>query len=101
MKKGLILGLLVGLLLLFFIISAWAVDSKRAKLYEHPDQELDKIPVTPINVDSYPSTIKLILIPNIQNLPILIFIDKPTTETPTKVDDSAKKLINGVKELDE
>jgi len=101
MKKKVILGLLMGLLLLFFITSTWAVDAKRAKLYGHPDQELDKIPVTPFNVDSYPSTIKFILIPNIQNLPIFMLIDKTTTKTPIKVDDSAKKLINGVKEQDE
>jgi len=101
MKKRLILGLLLGLLLLFFITSTWAVDAKRAKLYERPEQDMERVPVIPQSITNYPSTIKFILIPNIQNLPILMLIDKTTTKTSTKVDDSAKKLINGVKELDE
>jgi len=101
MKKRIMLGLLVGVLLLFFTISSWAVDAKRAKLYEDPWQDMERVPVIPQSITNYPSTIKFILIPNIQNLPILIFIDKTTTKTLIKVDDSAKKLINGVKELDE
>jgi len=101
MKKKLILGLLVGVLLLFFITSSWAVDAKRAKLYGRPEQDMERAPVIPQTITNYPSTIKFILIPNIQNLPILMLIDKTTTKTSTKVDDSAKKLINGVKELDE
>jgi hypothetical protein len=101
MKKKVILGLFTGVLLLFFITSTWAVDAKRAKLYGRPEQDMERVPVIPQTITNYPSTIKFILIPNIQNLPILMLIDKPTTETPTKVDDSAKKLINGVKELDE
>ncbi|MCJ7497163.1 MAG: hypothetical protein MUO78_03375 [candidate division Zixibacteria bacterium] len=104
MKKKVTLGLLVGVLLLFFTISSWALDYdkyKMRKFDEHPDQELDKIPVTPFNVDSYPSTIKFILIPNIQNLPILIPIDKISTQTPSKVNSSVKNLTNGVKEQDE
>jgi hypothetical protein len=101
MKKRIISGFLVGLLLLFFITSTWAVDAKRAKLYEHPWQDMERVPVIPQTITNYPSTIKYILIPNIQNLPILMLIDKPTTKTSTKVDDSAKKLTIGVKELDE
>ena len=101
MKKRLILGLLLGLLLLFFITSTWAVDAKRAKLYERPEQDMERVPVIPQSITNYPSTIKFILIPNIQNLPILMLIDKTTTKTSTKVDDSAKKLTIGVKEQDE
>ena len=101
MKKKVILGLLMGLLLLFFITSTWAVDAKRAKLYEHPWQDMERVPVIPQTRTNYPSTIKFILIPNIQNLPILILFDKTTTKTPIKVDDSAKKLTIGVKEQDE
>jgi len=101
MKKKVILGFLVGVLLLFFITSTWAVDAKRAKLYEDPWQDMERLPVIPQFITNYPSTIKFILIPNIQNLPILIPIDKTTTKTSTKVDDSAKKLTIGVKEQDE
>ena len=87
MKKKVILGFLVGVLLLFFITSTWAVDAKRAKLYEDPWQDMERLPVIPQFITNYPSTIKFILIPNIQNLPILIPIDKTTTKTSTKVDD--------------
>jgi hypothetical protein len=104
MKKKLILGLLVGVLLLFFAISAWALDYEgylKAKHDGRPEQDMERVPVTPQTITNYPSTIKFILIPNIQNLPILMLIDKTTTKTSIKVDDSAKKLTNGVKEQDE
>jgi len=101
MKKKVILGFLMGLLLLFFITSTWAVDAKRAKLYGHPEQDMERVPVIPQTITNYPSTIKYILIPNIQNLLILMLIDNTTTKISTKVDDSAKKLTIGVKEQDE
>jgi len=104
MKKRLILGLLVGVLLLFFTISSWAVDYDKYKMHkfeEHPEQDMERVPVTPQTIDTYPSTIKFILIPNIQNFPILIPIDKISTQTPSKVNSSVKNLTNGVKEQDE
>jgi hypothetical protein len=104
MKKKLILGLLVGVLLLFLTTSSWALDYDKYKMHkfeERPDQEFDRVPVTPQTLTNSPSAIKFILIPNIQNLPILMLIDRTTTKTSIKVDDSAKKLIKGVKEQDE
>jgi len=95
------LGLLVGGFLLFFITSTWAVDAKRAKLYEHPEQDMERVPVTPQTINTQPSTIKFILIPNIQNLLILIPIDKISTQTPSEINSSVKNLTIGVKEQDE
>ena len=102
MKKKVILGFLVGVLLLFFTISAWALDSKRAQLIKNngwPEQERVIVPITPQTIDTYSSTIKFIFISNTQQ--ILILIDKTTTKTSTKVDNSVKNLTNGVKEQDE
>jgi hypothetical protein len=101
MKKRLILGLLLGLLLLFFITSTWAVDAKRAKLYERPEQDMERVPVIPQTINTQPLTIKFILIPNIQNLPILIPIDKISTQIPSEINNSVKNLTIGVKEQDD
>ncbi|MCJ7497048.1 MAG: hypothetical protein MUO78_02785 [candidate division Zixibacteria bacterium] len=104
MKKRLILGLLIGVLLLFFTISSWALDYEsylKAKHDGHPEQDMERVPIIPQTITNYPSTIKFILIPNIQNLLILIPIDKISTQTPSKVNSSVKNLTNGVKEQDE
>ena len=80
MKKKIILGLLVLVVLMFFIASSWALDWERARqqYFERPDQEFDRVKVTPQTTDSYPSFIKFILLPGTQNLPTLIFIEKST-----------------------
>jgi hypothetical protein len=104
MKKRLILGFLVGVFLLFFTISSWAVDYDKYKMRRFegdPWQDMERVPVIPQTIANYPSTIKFILIPNIQNLPILMLIDQTTTKTTIKVDDSTNKLIKRVKEQDE
>lgn len=101
MKKKVILGLLAGVLLLFFTISSWALDWKRAQMirdYGHPDQELDRIPVIPQTIDNYPSIIKFIFIPNIQNLPVLIYIDKSLTQVQIKSENSVKNSTIPIKE---
>lgn len=100
MKKKLIFGLLVAVLLLFFISSSWALDYKnylRQKYEERPEQESNRIPVIPQAIDNSPSIIKFIFIPNTQ----LIFIDKITIKASSKVDDSTKNLTKGVKGQDE
>lgn len=101
MRKRIILGLLVGVLLLFFTTSTWAVDAKRAKLYGRPDQEFDKIPVTPQTINTYPSIIKFIFIPNIQNFPVLIYINKSSIQTQPESEDKVKNSTNLVKEQNE
>jgi len=101
MKKKVILGLLVGGVLLFFITSTWAVDSKRAKLYGHPWQESDRIPVTPQTVDNYPTTIKFIFILNMQNLPVLIYNEKTSSQAPIKTQEPVKNSTITVKAQDE
>ena len=101
MKQRLIFGLLVGVLLLFFITSTWAVDAKRAKLYGRPEQDMERVPVTPQIIDNYPSTIKFIFIPNIQNLPVLIYIDKSSTQVQIKSENSVKNSTIPIKEQDE
>jgi hypothetical protein len=98
MKKRIILGLLVGGFLLFFITSTWAVDAKRAKLYGDPWQDCEKIPVTPQTIDNYTSTIKFIFILNIQNLPALIIIDKSSNQAQLKTEEPIKNSINSVKD---
>jgi hypothetical protein len=50
MKKKLIFGLSMVVLLLFFITSSWALDYKnylRQKFEEHPWGESDRVPVIP------------------------------------------------------
>ncbi|MDH4222601.1 MAG: hypothetical protein OEV55_03570 [candidate division Zixibacteria bacterium] len=102
MKKKFIFGLLVAVLLLFFITSSWALDYRnylRQKNEEHPWQESNKVPATPQTINNYPPEIKFIFILNIQ--PILIFIEKTTTRATTELDDSVKNLTRGVKKQDE
>lgn len=95
MKKKIILGLLVLVVLLFFIASSWALDWKRARqqYYEHPDQELESVPVTPQPVKDYPSMIKFIFVLNIQNLPVLISVDKSSVKTESKAGNSTNNSI--------
>ncbi len=101
MKKRLILGLLLGLLLLFFITSTWAVDARRAKLYGDPWQDCEKVPVTPQTIDNSPSIIKFLLITNTQNLPALIIIDKSSNQAQLKTEEPVKNSTNLVKKQDE
>ena len=104
MKKKIILGFLIGVLLLFFTISVWALDYEgylKAKHDGHPDQELDRIPVTPQTIDNYPSTIKFIFILNIQNLPVLIYNEKTSNQALIKTEKPVKNSTNPVKEQDE
>jgi len=92
MKKKIILGLLVLGVLLCFIAQSWALDWKRAQqqYYEHPEQGVQSVPVTPQTADPSPSTIKFIFVPAGKNLPVLIFINKSTTLSKSKVQDSTK-----------
>lgn len=92
MKKKIILGLLVLVVLLFFIASSWALDWERARqqYYEHPEQGVLSVPVTPQTKDPSPSMIKFIFIPAGQNLPVLIFINKSATLSKSRVQDSTK-----------
>lgn len=104
MKKRLILGFLVGVLLLFFTISSWAVDYDKYKMHKFngdPWQDCEKIPVTPQTIDNYTSTIKFIFILNIQNLPALIILDKSSNQAQLKTEEPVKNSTNSVKEQDE
>jgi hypothetical protein len=104
MEKRLMLGFLVGMLLLFFTISSWAVDYdkyKMRKFDEHPWQESDRIPVTPQTVDNYPTTIKFIFIPNMQNPSVLIYIEKTSSQAPIKTQKPVKNSTITVKAQDE
>jgi hypothetical protein len=101
MKKRIIFGLLVGVLLLFFITSSWAVDAKRAKLYGRPEQDLERVPVTPQPTNIYSSMIKLIFIPNDQNLLVFIYIEKSSNQAQIKAEEPVKNSTIQIKEQDE
>ncbi|MCJ7497049.1 MAG: hypothetical protein MUO78_02790 [candidate division Zixibacteria bacterium] len=104
MKKKIILGLLVGVLFLFFTISVWALDYEgylKAKHDGHPWQESDRIPVTPQTVDNYPTTIKFIFIPNMQNPSVLIYIEKTSSQAPIKTQEPVENSTITVKAQDE
>jgi len=96
MKRKIIFGFLMVVLLLFFITSSWALDYKRAKYRERPDQECTKVPVTPETMNTYPSMIKFIFVPTAQNLPVFIFIGKSSNQTPVKAEGSVKNSIRSV-----
>jgi hypothetical protein len=98
MKKKIILGLLVLGVLLCFIAQSWALDWKRAQqqYYEHPEQDMERVPVIPQTAGPYPPMIKFIFVPTGQNLPVLIFIDKSSVQAEPKVENSTKKPTNSV-----
>lgn len=98
MKKKIVLGLLTLVVLLCFLAQSWALDWERAKqrYYGHPDQELDRVPVLPQTTGSYPSFIKFILLPGIQNLPTLIFIEKSTNLGLPEANDPVSSTNNTV-----
>ena len=100
MKKKIILGLLAGVLLLFFVISSWALDYKRYKYDGRPEQECMRVPVNPQTIDTYPSMIRFIFISAGQNLPVLIYIEKFSTQVPIKIGDSIKNSTSTVNEID-
>jgi len=88
MKKKIILGLLVLVVLLFFIASSWALDWKRAQqqYYERPEQEVDMVLPSSEPEVIPASTIKFIFILNGQTLPTLLFIDKQPVQAKAKVE---------------
>ena len=98
MKKKIIFALLVLVVLMFFIASSWALDwkSARQQYFERPDQEFDRVTVTPQTTDSYPSIIKFILLPGTQNRPTLIFIEKSTNLDQPEADNTVNSTTNTV-----
>lgn len=90
MKRKIIFGLLVVVLLLFFITSSWALDYKRYKYEERPEQERVIAPITPQTVDNYPLIIKSVFTLNYQNVPVLISIDKSSNQVPAKTEKPVK-----------
>jgi len=92
MKRKIIFGFLMVVLLLFFITSSWALDYKRYKYEGRPEQDCIKVPVIPQSIDSYPSMIKFFFISTAQNLPVLIYIDRSLTQANPRAEDSVKNL---------
>ena len=74
---------------------------KMRKFEGDPWQEIDRVPIIPQTVDNYPTTIKFIYIQNIKNLPVLIFIEKTSSQAPIKTQEPVKNSILTVKEQDE
>jgi len=93
MKKKIILGLLFLVLFLFFMTTSWALDYDsylKSRHQEHPEQGVQSVPVIPQTTDPSPSMIKFIFVPAGQNLPVLIFFNKSSTQSKLRVQDSTK-----------
>ncbi len=85
MKRKFILGLLVLMVLLFYLAQSWALDWKRARqqYYEHPWQDVQRIsPMEPTPLS--PSTIKFTFVLWYQNVPVLVFWQSSSTKVPSK-----------------
>ncbi len=101
MKKKIILGLLILVVLLCFLAQSWALDWKKAQqqYYEHPEQEVDLIPVNPSPTGAYPNMVKFIIIPYGQTLPLVIPIDKTRVQAKTKIDNSTKSSTTSLSKI--
>lgn len=88
MKKKIILGLLVLVVLLCFLAQSWALDWKRAQqqYYERPEQGMQSVIVpTQTRVPSASMT-KFIFVLTGQNLPTLINLSRPLVQTQAKLE---------------
>jgi hypothetical protein len=99
MKKKIIFGFLVLVVLLCFLAQSWALDWKRTRqqYYERPEQGVQSVLVPTQTPTPNPSMIKFIFVPTGQNLPTLIDISRPLVQTQAKLEKSSARPMTSIK----